>query len=76
MATIRLDRIEGDRALLVHDGRPFELPVGLLPADAREGDVLELVLTRDAAACERARAATAGRRARLARDDDGGDFSL
>jgi hypothetical protein len=38
-----LDRIEGDWAVVEYGpSRTFEIPVALLPADAREGDTLLL----------------------------------
>lgn len=76
MARVQLDRIEGDLAVLVYQGESFELPAALLPESAREGDTLELTLTADEDATRAAREAMARRRARLSRNDDGGDFSL
>lgn len=76
MATVRIDRIEGETAVLEHDARPFEIPARLLPEGAREGDVLDWTLRIDPNATRQAREAQAVRRSRLARDDDGGDFSL
>ena len=76
MATVRIDRIEGETAVVVHDAYPFDIPARLLPAGAREGDVLEWTLRIDSNATRRAREAQAARRSRLSRDDDGGDFSL
>ena len=76
MASVRIDRIEGNFAVLVHRGAPFELPRELLPEGAGEGDTLELSLVKDEAATRAARAATAEKRQRLSQDDDGGDFSL
>lgn len=76
MARVQLDRIEEDVAVIVYDGAPFELPAALLPPEAREGDTLVLTFTRDEQATRDAREAMAQRRARLTRNDDGGDFSL
>ena len=76
MATVRIDRIEGETAVLVHDAQPFDLPARLLPDGAREGDVLDWTLRIDPNATRRAREALADRRTRLSRDDDGGDFTL
>ena len=76
MAAVRIDRIEEGIAVLVYRGAPFELPAELLPEGAREGDALELSLAKDEEATRAARAAVTEKRARLARDDDGGDFSL
>jgi hypothetical protein len=48
-----LDRIEDDVAVLVVDGREVTRPRADLPADAREGDVIDLAsLTVDAEATE------------------------
>jgi hypothetical protein len=71
-----LDRIEGDRAVLEFDGRAVELPLALLPSDVEEGDVLTMAVHRDEETTREAKAGLAARRARLSRDDDGGDFSL
>ncbi len=76
MATVVLDRIEGDLAVLVLGDQPFELPVTLLPAGASDGDLLTLTLVPDPQATDEARRQLAQRRTALARDDDGGDFSL
>jgi hypothetical protein len=76
MTPLFLDRIEGDLAVLEHAGRELRLPVALLPAGAREGEVLQLLLTRDAAATQARSAATQARRTKLGKDDDGGDFKL
>jgi hypothetical protein len=45
---IVLDRIEGDRAILMVGQERMEFPVSALPAGAKEGDVLTFV--RDEAA--------------------------
>ncbi len=76
MPTATLDRIEGEAAVLVADGREWSVPAAWLPESAREGDRLRVSLEADPSATEAARAKTAAHRARLARDDDGGDFSL
>lgn len=62
---ITLDRIEGELAILDADGLSFELPVCLLPSDAREGSVLTFQihaappdLSADHARLERLRAST------------------
>jgi hypothetical protein len=57
-----LDRIEGDRAVLLFGEERVELPASALPAGAREGDMLTFVLAPDAKA-----AALAEAEARLAR---------
>ena len=76
ISRVVLDRIEGDRAVLEFDGRSFELPLSLLPREVEEGDVLTLTLHRDEESTRDAKASIGARRARLSRDDDGGDFSL
>lgn len=53
-----LDRFEGKFAVIEHNGRTFNLPRELLPAEAREGDVLQIVVRVD-------RRATAERRKKL-----------
>lgn len=76
MAAVQLDRIEGEFAVLVHLGESFDLPVSLLPEDAKEGDTLELSLQVNAEATQTARDSMAKKLAELSRNDDGGDFSL
>jgi hypothetical protein len=67
---------EGVARLALDGGAACILPARALPAGAKEGDRFELSLRLLPAETERARAAIAQRQARLARDDDGGDFSL
>jgi hypothetical protein len=43
-ATIAVDRIEGDRAILDVGGETVEIPASLLPEGAGEGSVLTLSL--------------------------------
>ena len=74
MAELFLDRIEGDVAVLVVDGREVKLPRAALPADAREGDVLQLV--RDPEATQRAKERVGNLRKKLGEGDDGGDLKL
>lgn len=76
MAAVQIDRIEDEFAVLVYLGVSFDLPVSLLPAGANEGDTLELSLQVNADATQAARERIAKKRARLSRNDDGGDFSL
>lgn len=45
---IVLDRVEGGRAVLVVDGERVDVPASVLPAGAREGDVLALLRDDDA----------------------------
>lgn len=42
-----IDRIEGGRAIIIHRGGDFSIPLELLPPDATEGDFLELKITID-----------------------------
>lgn len=46
---IVIDRFEGDWAVIEWEDRVFNFPRGLLPEDAREGDVIALsvALSRD-----------------------------
>ena len=74
--TVRIDRLEEDVAVLVLEGRAFEIPRQLVPDDAREGDTLFIEISRLRGATDAARARTTDKRNRLSRDDDGGDFSL
>ncbi|MGB9887732.1 MAG: DUF3006 domain-containing protein [Moorellales bacterium] len=53
-----LDRFEGEFAVIEHDGRTFDVRRELLPADAKEGDVLSIVIRVD-------RKATAERRKKI-----------
>jgi hypothetical protein len=71
-----LDRVEGEVAVLVHEGAEVRLPRALLPPGAQEGDVLRLSLTPDPAATQKARERVAQKRLDLGKKDDGGDFSL
>ena len=73
---IVLDRVEGERAILLVDGQMIEVPVAVLPPGAREGDVLRLVA--DAEATEARRTDAESRLARLrARGPQGpGSFDL
>lgn len=53
---IRVDRIEGQLAVLELDSRTVELPLELLPPGTREGSVLKLVLDVDSESAQRDRA--------------------
>ncbi|TNF25663.1 MAG: DUF3006 domain-containing protein [Deltaproteobacteria bacterium] len=75
--SVFVDRIEGPIAVLSTDGGArIELPVALLPAGVGEGRWLSLSLTPDAGKDAASVAEARARRAKLAADDDGGDFSL
>ena len=44
-----IDRFEGDFAVCEYEkGKTLDLPTALLPADAKEGDVLRLTVDREA----------------------------
>jgi hypothetical protein len=69
-----VDRVEEGIAVVIVDGKAVKLPRGLLPANAGEGAWVEIVVaTIDVP--EGAKEAEELRK-KLARDDDGGDFSL
>jgi hypothetical protein len=74
--SITIDRVEGEWAVVVLDGRTINLPRAWFGDAVPEGSVWRLDLTRDreteAARLDAARA----RIERLSRGDDGGDFSL
>ncbi len=63
-----LDRVEeGLAVLLIREDESvrFTLPLSLLPADVREGDILEISIRRDVAATAEARRRVAERIERL-----------
>ena len=67
---VSLDRIEeGLAVLLLRDAESvrFTLPRALLPRNACEGDILEVVVRRDVAATEEARRRVAERIERMRR---------
>lgn len=39
-----IDRFEGDMAVIEYNGRTFDLPKNLLPKEAKEGDVLKILI--------------------------------
>lgn len=47
---IVIDRFEGNQAVIEFNGKTFTIPRELLPADAKEGDVLRLAIEVDSAA--------------------------
>ncbi|MGM0575937.1 MAG: DUF3006 domain-containing protein [Myxococcota bacterium] len=72
-----LDRIEGPMAVLMREGgEAFEIPRTLLPQGSREGQWFRLGLEPDPERTEAEEKAVRARWERLARGDDGGDFSL
>ena len=56
--------------------QPFTLPAPLLPQGAREGDVVSLSLSLEAAQGEALKQDLKERVSALTSEDDGGDFSL
>lgn len=71
-----IDRLIDNTAVLTNGTHIFELPRSLLPANAREGDVLNLSITLDLEASRKAREEVAEKLQELGEGDDGGDFSL
>lgn len=87
-----IDKLEEGTASIEHDGdRMFNVPRSIIPADAREGDVLDVRITTtveagndavtvdvrvDRAATTAASAASAQQVRRVATTDKGGDISL
>jgi hypothetical protein len=72
-----VDRIEGPIAVLVIEGHEERRPLASLPGGVREGVYLSVDLQRiEERATAEAIRSVAERRARLTKDDDGGDFSL
>ncbi|PIR93067.1 DUF3006 domain-containing protein [Candidatus Falkowbacteria bacterium CG10_big_fil_rev_8_21_14_0_10_43_10] len=47
MFTLTVDRLEGETAVLKTNGSTINLPVKYLPAGVREGDILNLSISRD-----------------------------
>lgn len=47
-----IDRFEGEMAVIEYDRGTFDIPRNLLPAEAKEGDVLELSISIDKKATE------------------------
>jgi hypothetical protein len=67
-----VDAVEADVARLLVGEQAFTLPLALLPAGVREGDWVEITIARTQAPPDD----TEARRARLSRDDPGGDIDL
>lgn len=69
-----LDRIEGDMVvLLVRDDESIKLdmPLALLPEGCREGDILDITITRDENATEESKARISNLLERLKRKNRG-----
>lgn len=87
-ARLTIDRFEGELAVVQAGDLAFDLPRWMLPAHAREGDVLAvriesgdfgetiLRLTRDARASEEARASVRAGLQALRSRDPGGNLEL
>ena len=72
-----VDRIEGEVAVLIVDGRERKVPLAQLPKGVREGACLTADLKAlDEQAGEALKTEIAERRKRLQKGDKGGDFSL
>ena len=72
-----LDRFEGRIAVLVDDdGRPWNVPAGLLPKGVQPGDVLTVRIERDDEATQALAAETRALQDDLKRTDSGGDLTL
>jgi hypothetical protein len=69
-ATVAVDRIEGDRAILDFGGELVEVPLAALPAGAAEGSLLTLSLVDAAPSIDEARARLERLRARSGSLDD------
>lgn len=51
-STAVIDRFEGDLVIVEFEGRMYTLPRALLPADAKEGNVLRFAVEVDHAATD------------------------
>ena len=72
-----VDAIEGEVARIeLREGGVVTLPARLLPRGVREGDGVTLALEADPEGTLRMRSEVLKKRAKLAADDDGGDFGL
>ena len=50
-----IDRFEGNMAVIEYNGRAFNLPKNLLPKEAKEGDVLKILINVDREETEKRR---------------------
>lgn len=57
--TVCLDRLEGDKAVLLAGEQQIIWPRALLPREASEGDILSLLLEIDSEATDKAKAQAA-----------------
>lgn len=81
-----VDRIEGDLAVVEDEaGNTFDVPLGILPDDVKEGDVLQLArepggtvqsIRRDAQATQERRREMEALQDELRGRDPGGDIEL
>lgn len=42
-----IDRFEGALAVIEYEGKTFNLPRNLLPSEAKEGDIIKILITVD-----------------------------
>ncbi|MSQ01903.1 MAG: DUF3006 domain-containing protein [Myxococcales bacterium] len=73
---IVVDRIEADRAVLEICGKTLDIPLSLLPAGAKEGDVLRLIVDPDRTNTELSEAAARLHRLRKRSTPGPGTFDL
>lgn len=72
---VTLDRIEeGNAVLLIRDDESVKIniPLFLLPADSREGDILDITITRDVQETEDAKERVSGLLEKLKSKNQGG----
>ncbi len=55
---LKIDRFEGEYALIEMDRRIFHIPKVLLPKGAKEGDVIQIQITIDKEATEKLKEST------------------
>jgi Protein of unknown function (DUF3006) len=77
---LSLDRFEGKTkkvaVLVTDDGETLNIPLSLLPAGSKPGDVLTLSLEHDAAATKQLAEETRRVQDKLSERDPGGDIKL
>ena len=50
IAILIIDRIEGNWAVIEYEGITFNIPKNLLPQNAKEGDVINIIISVDSKA--------------------------
>jgi hypothetical protein len=50
IAILIIDRIEGNWAVIEFEGETFNIPINLLPQNAKEGDVINIIISVDSKA--------------------------